>query len=97
MNHNDLIDDSATAITSEQFKERLDRLCAVNGLLTRLLQEVEFAKLPKHLRHDAIKRMGLRIEVCPWTDQESYFVCGGEQIEVTGEQFRDTLQKKVAP
>lgn len=87
---------SDTPITSERFKDRLDALCEVNGLLKQLLKHSEFVKLPKHLKHDAIKRMGLRVDVCPWTEQESYYVVGGEQTEVTGQQFVDADIKQQA-
>lgn len=85
-----------TPITSIEFKARLDKLCEVNGLLKTLLIKVQFKDLPKHLQRDAIKRMGLRVDVCPWTDQESYYACGGEQTEITGQQFVEAHQTATA-
>lgn len=74
-------------ISSDEFKERLDRLCDVNGLLKTLLTKTEFKDLPAHLKKDAYKRMGLRADICPWTEAISFFDCGGEQIEITGQEF----------
>lgn len=75
-------------ITSEEFKERLDELCRVNGLANALISKCGFTGLPKHLQADCLKRMGLRSEVCPHSFAISYHDVGGQQTEITGEQFR---------
>lgn len=65
-------------ITSEQFKERLDKLCSESQLADILINgstnspALGFTGLAKHLQRDALKRMGLIEIVCPYSGSINY-------------------------
>jgi len=62
-------------LTSEQFKERLDKLCSENPTADKLINgaKLGFTGLAKHLQQDALKRMGIRSETCPYSGATTYY------------------------
>jgi len=64
-----------TIITPEEFSKGLSNLASENKLVKRLLEELPggFEGLPKHLKADAYKRMGIK-KIVDQVSGITYFV-----------------------